>query len=203
VEAYHIRYQAALDDGNINMVMIFRNHGAGAGTSLSHPHSQVIASAVIPAHLRVREAIAQRYQDRWGRCLLCDALAWEREERNRILLETPRFTAFVPFAAETPFEVWIVPSVHRADFGSITDEEKAELAESLRQILVRIREKLGDPDYNYMANSSVRYKAGEPHLHWWLRIRPRVVTPAGFEIGSGMRINPTLPEDDAELLRRS
>jgi UDPglucose--hexose-1-phosphate uridylyltransferase len=63
------------------------------------------------------------------------------------------------------------------------------------------QERLGDPDYSYIVNSAVRYKAEEPHLHWWLQILPRLVTPAGFEIDSGMRINPALPEENAELLR--
>jgi len=107
----------------------------------------------------------------------------------------------VPFAAEVPFEVWIVPRSHSADFSSITVEEKEGLAAVLRAVLRRLKERRGEPDYNYIINSAVRYKAEEPHLHWWLQIRPRLVTPAGFEIGSGIRINPTLPEDNAELLR--
>jgi len=201
VDAYRLRYRTALEDRNINMVLIFRNHGARAGTSLRHPHSQLIASHVVPAHVRARERIAQRYYDYWGRCLLCELLARECEERRRVVMETPGFTAFVPFAAEVPFEVWIVPRSHQADFASITSEERSGLARCLKEMLRRIREKLGDPDYNYIINSSVRYKEEEPQLHWWLQIRPRLVTPAGFEIGSGMRINPTLPEENAEILR--
>jgi UDPglucose--hexose-1-phosphate uridylyltransferase len=201
VEAYQIRCRSALEDRNINMVLVFRNHGAKAGTSLLHPHSQVIASHVVPAHVRRRERIAQSYYDDWGRCLLCDLLAGERKDPVRIVMETPGFTAFVPFAAEVPFEVWIVPRSHSADFSSITVEEKEGLAAVLRAVLRRLKERRGEPDYNYIINSAVRYKAEEPHLHWWLQIRPRLVTPAGFEIGSGIRINPTLPEDNAELLR--
>jgi UDPglucose--hexose-1-phosphate uridylyltransferase len=201
VEAYHRRYVAALEDPNINLVLVFRNHGSKAGTSLLHPHSQLIASAVVPAHARRREQIAQSYFDDWGRCLLCDLLEQELREGRRILVDSPLFAAFVPFAAEVPFEVWIVPRSHRADFASITEEEKPALALVLRDTLSRLREKLGNPDYNYLIHSSVRYRAGEPHLHWWLQVRPRLVTPAGFEIGSGMRINPTVPEDNAGLLR--
>ena len=150
--------------------------------------------------MRRREQIAQEYYDRWGRCLLCDLLAGEREGGDRVVAETPGFIAFVPFAAEVPFELWIVPKIHLADFASIGERDKAELARILKEMLTRLRRKLDDPDYNYIINSAVRYKAGEPHLHWWLQIRPRLVTPAGFEIGSGMRINPTLPEANAAIL---
>lgn len=200
VEAYQIRYRSALEDSNINMVLVFRNHGARAGTSVLHPHSQLIASNVVPAHVRRRERIAQSYYDKWGRCLLCDLLAGEREGQARIVAETSGFTAFVPFAAEVPFEVWIVPRSHRTEFASITGEEKGDLALILRTVLRRLKERLSDPDYNYVVNSATRCKAEQPHLHWWLQIRPRLVTPAGFEIGSGMRINPTLPEENAEVL---
>jgi len=65
----------------------------------------------------------------------------------------------------------------------------------------RLYEKLNDPDYNYIVISATHYKAGEPHLHWYLRIRPRLTTRAGFEIGSGISINPSLPEEDAQYLR--
>jgi UDPglucose--hexose-1-phosphate uridylyltransferase len=203
VDAYQLRYRAAMEDRNVNMVLIFRNHGSKAGTSLRHPHSQLIASNVVPAHIRKREWIAQEYYDERGNCLLCDLLAAEREERVRLISETPDFTAFVPFAAGVPFEVWIVPRTHRAGFASVTAGEREGLAEILRQMLKRLKAGLDDPDYNYIINSAVRYKAEEPHLHWWLQIRPRLVTPAGFEIGSGMLINPTLPEKNARILRGS
>ncbi len=40
------------------------------------------------------------------------------------------------------------------------------------------------------------------HLHWFLRIVPRLTVQAGFEVGAGMNINPSLPESDAAYLRR-
>jgi len=46
-----------------------------------------------------------------------------------------------------------------------------------------------------------RVESGSPCNHWFLQIRPRMTTPAGFEIGSGMTINPSLPENDAKRLR--
>ncbi|MGD9577733.1 MAG: hypothetical protein AB7Y74_05740, partial [Syntrophorhabdus sp.] len=54
--------------------------------------------------------------------------------------------------------------------------------------------KLKDRDYKYAINTCTQYKADEPHLHWYLQIRPRFTTIAGFEIGSGIRINPSNPE---------
>ena len=155
---------------------------------------------MIPRHIRWRELEAQSYFDEWGRCIFCDILAFESQDRQRVILENPSFLAFVPFAADVPFETWVLPKRHHSDFGQITPVEKADLAEALHVLLTRLARKLHDPDYNYVIYSSSRL-ANEPQNHWYVRIRPRLVTRAGFEIGSGIRINPSLPEADAAYLK--
>jgi UDPglucose--hexose-1-phosphate uridylyltransferase len=201
VETYHRRYLQLMEEHENSMVLIFRNHGPGAGTSLIHPHSQVIATGIVPRYVRFREEQAQKYYDEWGRCVYCDILAFEAQDRSRVLRENESFLAFVPYAAEVPFETWILPKTHQADFGSIGEGEKDQLSGMLRDILKMLYDKLNDPDYNYLINTAPRFKSGEPHIHWFLRIRPRLTTQAGFEIGSGISINPSLPEEDAEFLR--
>jgi len=78
---------------------------------------------------------------------------------------------------------------------------EVNLALALREILARLYKKLRDPDYNYVIHTAAQYKAGEPQLHWYLQVQPRLTTQAGFEIGSGMRINPSVPEEDADFLK--
>jgi UDPglucose--hexose-1-phosphate uridylyltransferase len=185
------------------LTLLFRNHGELAGTSLRHAHAQVIVTSIVPPLLRWKEAEAQRYFDSWGRCVYCDILAFERQERHRVVLENAAYLAFVPFAAEVPCEIWLLPKRHQADFGAITAAEKTALALALHDVLARLHAKLGDPDYNYIINTSMRYRAEEPHLHWYLQILPRLTTPAGFEIGSGMSLNPSLPEADAAFLNEA
>ncbi len=155
---------------------------------------------MVPHHYRWREEESQRYFDQWGRCVYCDILAFEREDRRRVVFENDSFLAFIPYAAGVPFEMWIMPKRHHADFGAITDQEQGDLADALRNLLHRLDMRLHEPDYNFIINSAPRYRAGDPQLHWYLEIRPRLVTQAGFEIGSGMRINPSLPEADAAFL---
>ncbi len=201
VETYHRRYVDLMEEHRNMMTIIFRNHGPRAGTSLIHPHSQIIVTGMVPHHIRWREEEAERYFDEWGRCVYCDILKHELRDQKRIVLVNEFFAAFVPYAAEAPFEIWIVPKKHEADFGSIGDEEKLHLSIALRDLLARLHDRLNDPDYNYIINTSARYRANEPQLHWYLQIRPRLTTPAGFEIGSGICINPSLPEEDAGLLR--
>lgn len=200
VETYHRRYVTLMAEHENMMAILFRNHGSRSGASLIHPHSQLVVTGVVPRHVRWREDVAERYFDRWGRCVFCDILAFEQEGERRVIAGNDSFLAFVPFAAEVPFEVWIVPKTHRADFGSINDTEKGRFAAVLHEVLSRLYMRLDDPDYNYVINSAAQYRADEPHLHWFLRIRTRLVTRAGFEIGSGMTINPSLPESDADFL---
>jgi len=200
IETYHQRYVELRDDPRNVMILIFRNHGQRAGASLVHPHSQLITTGIVPRHTRWREDEAQRYFDEWGRCVYCDIVAFELGDRERVVLENESFIAFVPFAAEVPFETWIVPKQHQSDFGTIGDAQKTDLTSALHAILSILREKLNDPDYNYVINTAVS-QTNEPYVHWYVRIRPRLITRAGFEIGSGIRINPSLPEADAALLR--
>jgi len=201
IEAYHSRHLALMRADGTILTIIFRNRGPGAGASLVHPHSQIIALAVAPPHVRWREEEAQRYFDEWGRCCLCDVLDYEMQAEERLLFENGSFAAFVPFAAEVPFEVWIVPKRHQADFAEIRDHEKPDLAQALRYVLGRLDRRLHRPDYNYVIHSSTQYRAGEPQVHWYLQILPRLTTRAGFEIGSGIAINPSIPEEDAAFLR--
>jgi UDPglucose--hexose-1-phosphate uridylyltransferase len=200
IETYHKRYIELMLEHENMMAIIFRNHGDRAGASLKHPHSQIIVTGMVPRHIRWREQEAQDYFDDWARCLYCDILGFEIQNRRRVVQENESFLAFVPFAAEVPFEVWIMPKNHQADFGSISDQEKSDFAAILKKVLGNLYEKLNDPDYNYVINTAARYKAEEPQVHWYCQIHPRLTTQAGYELGAGIRINPSLPELDADFL---
>jgi UDPglucose--hexose-1-phosphate uridylyltransferase len=202
IETYHQHYVELMKVHENMLVLIFRNHGERAGTSLMHPHSQMIVTGIVPPLVREREEQAQRHFDEWGRCVFCEMLEFERDQCARVVFENELFLGFVPFAAEVPFEIWIMPKEHEADFGSITAAQKTALAEALHNVLGRLHTKLSDPDYNYVINSSSQYDSGEPHIHWYLQIRPRMITPAGFELGTGISINPSVPEDDAAFLNQ-
>ncbi|TLD40877.1 MAG: Galactose-1-phosphate uridylyltransferase [Candidatus Jettenia ecosi] len=201
IEVYHKRYRELIKEDENMMVIIFRNHGLRAGTSLIHPHSQIISTGMVPGYIRWREEMALHYFDEWGHCVYCEVLAYEMKDKRRVVYENDLFVAFVPFAAEVPFEILIMPKMHKANFGDISDNEKSSFALALKNILERLKRKLNDPDYNYTVNTSVRYRAEEPQLHWHLLIRPRLTTQAGFEIGSGININPSIPEEDARFLK--
>jgi len=203
IETYAMRYgQAYRAHSEVVAVIIFRNHGSHAGTSLHHPHSQLIATGIIPHHISHEERIAKDYYDLNKRCIMCDVLESERPDGARVVFENNLFLTFVPFAAKVPFELWIVPKRHGSDFGLASEQERTDLAFALCDALKRYQVTLGNPDYNYVIHSYSRQPTELPYLHWYIQIQPRLTTPAGFEMGSGMHVNPSLPEDNAAALRQ-
>lgn len=199
--AYRHRYLDISQDPKYPIITIFRNQGPKAGTSLVHPHSQLIASPVVPRQIRHDLEEAQRYWDDQGRCVYCDLAEFEVRERVRLVSSNDDFVAFIPYAAAVPYELWVLPRVHQASFGEMEIMGVEPLAWILQDCLSRIYRLLANPDYNYVINSAPYYTAGEPHYHWHLKILPRFTTRAGFEIGSGIAINTVAPEVAAEQLR--
>ncbi|MHB9025230.1 MAG: galactose-1-phosphate uridylyltransferase [Armatimonadota bacterium] len=201
VDCYRERYNALNRVPSTELVVIFRNHGTRAGTSLIHPHSQIIASSVVPFPVRNRLYEGQRYFDSLDHCVYCDILDYERKAGTRVVTENEHFLAFTPYASSVPYEVWLLPKHHRATFGTVEGDEVADLASSLHDLLARLWRLLDDPDYNYVINTAPEHLAQVPFYHWHLAIYPRLTTPAGFEIGSGIGINILPPEAAAEQLR--
>lgn len=201
VEVYHERFNAVSEDGGAARVILFRNRGRDAGNSLVHPHAQLIATTTIPPEVRVREIRMLGYHGDSGRCLLCNLKDVERAWDERVVIEDEHFVTVVPWAAEGPYELWIIPRRHQAEFGESEPEERKALAHVLGEVVRRYRDRAGDPDYNLMLHSAPRSRAGSRALHWFIQLRPRIGRLAGFEMATGIHINPSQPEADAAVLR--
>lgn len=198
---YKERYNLLSMDRRVNHVTIFKNHGADAGASLQHPHSQLIATPVIPSQVRHRLHEALAYYDDHGRCIFCHMVQREMEERTRIVQESEHFVAMEMFASATPFATHIYPLRHMASFGDTSTAEIADLAYILRSLLAKIYVGLENPDLNFIIRSGPSDYASARHFHWYISVIPRLTRMAGFELGSGMFINTVLPEAAAEFLR--
>jgi len=182
-------------------VLVFKNHGVSSGTSLEHPHTQIVATPVAPSQVRRRYEVAIAYYDDTDHCLYCDIVKAELEAGTRVIWEDDRLVAFHPFASQRPFETWIAPKKHLAYFGSISDEELSSLAHGLRHTLKQLYVALHDPDFNYIIHTAPVGDEHKPYYLWHVQIVPRLTTAAGFEMGSGIYINTTLPEETAEFIR--
>lgn len=199
--AYRHRLRAFYRDRRIEHVILFKNYGEAAGTSLIHPHSQIVGMPVLPSQLRARLEEALRYWGNVGECLYCRTLHEELREGTRVIAENASFAAFVPYAALSPFHVWFFPKHHSACFGDASDSQLADLAAILREVLARLYAGLADPDYNYVIRSLSPQESALKYFHWYISLIPRVTKSAGFELGTGMFINVALPEHSAEFLR--
>ena len=201
LRAYKARYDALSLDSRIAQITIFKNHGADAGTSLEHPHSQLVASPVISHQVRERLEEALRHYDEYGECMFCQMIEEELGEQSRIVIRSDHFVAMEPFASPTPFATYIFPRRHMAGFSDIGGNEISDLARVLRTVMAKLYHGLHDPDFNYTIRSAPIEALGVKYFHWYVSVIPRLTRVAGFELGSGMFINTVLPEAAAEFLR--
>jgi UDPglucose--hexose-1-phosphate uridylyltransferase len=198
---YLNRGLAMSSDPRIEQVVIFKNHGERAGASLQHPHSQLMAVPVVPGDIRHRIEEARRFFDDTGQCVFCAMLDDELAQHERIVYENDAFVAFVLYAASSPFHMWILPRRHRASFFHITEPELDSLADVIREVFYRLYHRLNDPDFNLVLRSAPAKEPENGYFHWYLAVVPRLSYMAGFELGSGIFINPSIPEACAAFLR--
>jgi UDPglucose--hexose-1-phosphate uridylyltransferase len=200
--AYRERMVDLKKDPRFEYILVFKNHGAAAGASLEHPHSQLIATPIIPIMVSEELNGSSRYWELKERCVWCDIVRQERRSRKkRVVLEASGFVALSPFAPRFPFETWILPTRHRSSFEETGVEELRGLAELLGEFLRRMDRVLNGPPFNFMLHTAPLRDGALEHFHWHLEIIPKLTNVAGYEWGSGFFINPVPPEDAAAALR--
>ena len=108
--------------------------------------------------------------------------------------------AFAPWGSRSPFEVWVVPRAHAADFGQATDADVRQTTTALRNVLGRLSASLDGPPYNLVLHTAPLRERVDATFHWHWEIHPRLREIAGLEIGTGLPVNPVAPEDAVEEL---
>ncbi|HEV3138218.1 MAG TPA: galactose-1-phosphate uridylyltransferase [Pirellulales bacterium] len=181
--------------------MLFKNVGAAAGASLEHSHSQLIVTPIVPISVVEEINGSNDFYRYRGRCVFCDMVEQELGFEKRIVLDSPLFVAFCPFAARFPFETWIVPTGHASHYETLTRDASQELARVLKRVLEKIETALDRPAYNYIVHTAPFDTQALAHYHWHIEIIPRVTKTAGFEWGTGFYINPVPPEESATFMR--
>ncbi len=201
LKVYQYRYSEIKKDSRVEAIILFKNHGEAAGTSVAHPHSQLVATPIVPNQIRSRIEEALRYFDDTGECVCCRTVHDELQAKERLIFQSKNFLAFIPYAALSPFHTWIFPLRHVSSFDEIDAAEINDLAKCLKAVLAKLYHGLNDPDFNYSIRSIPTRELHSEYFHWYFTIVPRVSKTAGFEIGSGMYVNTALPEESAEFLR--
>ena len=211
IDTYIARLQELMKNEQLRYVLLFKNHGKEAGASLLHPHSQIIATPIVPQEVRDSLNIAKAYYEQKERCLFCDVMLAEIKCGERIVEEDEGYVTWAPYASRFPFELAIYPKTHSYDFTTLDDDQRWGLARMLRRTLKRLTMLLGDIPYNFVLKTTPNPipRPGKPgywstlpyDYHWRIAIMPRLTRVAGFEWGTGFYINPMPPENAAEYLR--
>lgn len=207
VEAVLRSYQSrSLDlrrDRRFKYILIFKNVGLQAGASLEHGHSQLIALPMVPKTVYEEVKGARQYYEFRKRCIFCDMIAFEQDNKERVVCENRDFLSFCPLSSRFSFEVWIIPKEHEDDFALLNDRKLKNLALILNEVIKRLKQVLGEHPYNYIIHTSPVNTDGHMGYHWHFEIMPKLTRIAGFESGSGFYVVHTPPEIAARYLREA
>ncbi|MCR4324087.1 MAG: hypothetical protein NUV69_00160 [Candidatus Curtissbacteria bacterium] len=183
LKAFRDRFNANRVNGH---VIIFNNVGEAGGASIHHPHSQLV---VVPKQITL------------------DSL--ELEPTNNVVVDNNHFVVFCPEFSQWPFEMWIAPKKRKEFFGQVTDDVLHDLAEVLQSSLKRLIGHLDATSHIHPGMPMVSFKEGPAYnfyVHfgsdWYIRIIPRLIHRAGFELGTGISVNIVDPVDAAEILKQ-
>ena len=200
LRVYRHRYQANCNDLHVKYVHIIVNHGRESGASLEHSHSQLFGVPLVPQLITEELEGARRHMDSTGECVFCRILSEELSACERVVASNREFVAIAPFASKLPFELWILPRRHQQSFDLIDDEQLAEFARMLREVLGSYYREFDNPPFNYYIHTAPCDGNVYPYYHWHLEVMPKLTTPGSFELGTEMMINITTPENAASFL---
>src|SRR4051812_43421630 len=190
-------------DIRLKALFAFKNHGGPAGSTLFHSHSQLVALPFVPPALQDELLPAKRHFDEKERCVWCDVLAQELRDKERVILETDGMVAISPWAARSPFEMWLFPRQHHSTFEEAGRQLLRQAADALRTLLRKVDVALEKPAYNLLLHTMPLREPRNDWYHWHLELKPVLTLYAGFEWASGCYINPTPPEEAAAFLRQT
>ncbi len=174
------------------------NAGREAGASIDHPHGQLLGIPFVPRELVDEQGGFARFA---GGCLLCTANESEERLGYRVVEKNPSAITYAPYWSGTPYELLIAPRAHQAHLHDATDHALDAIGIAIRNALSAIRHAVGDVAYNVVFHAAP-YRATAP-FHWHVHVLPKLVTRAGFELGTGVYINVVSPERASEDLRQS
>lgn len=187
---YRDRINSLTKEDNVKYVIVFKNHGGAAGTSLIHSHTQLASINLVPPQVSDEVSASKMFDE----CPYCNIINIEKNSHRRCF-ENNSFVAFTPYASRFNYEIWVFPKIHVTNMNDLSDEEFGDLADILKNILSKLKEL--DASYNFF----LHYAPEGKDLHFHIEITPRLANWAGFEFSSNIIINSVSPEDAAKFYR--
>jgi galactose-1-phosphate uridylyltransferase len=196
------RIVRARDGGGTEYLQVVQNWGKQAGAMTNHLCFDVYDLPQIPHRIGEELGGAARFVIREGGCPWCRLVRDEVAHRDRLVFEDSASVCFAPYASRSPFELWVVPRHHEADFGLATDEQLTSAAEALQKV-IRLLDVLDGPPYNLVLHTAPLHESVRETYHWHWEIHPRLRDIAGLELGTGLPVNPISPEGAVDELLAS
>lgn len=192
----------------VDYVFVFENKGESIGVTLNHPHGQIYAYPYVPPVLAREVRAGREHSEQNGTCLWCAILEQEVSDGRRVVAETDRWVAVVPFYARWPYEVHITPRAHLGWLHELDDAHTDELARVFKSVILKYDALFGF-SLPYIMAIHQRPTAADDHSDYHLHIEfyppnrteSKLKYLAGSETGAGAFINDTLPEATAPHLR--
>ena len=181
-------------------LQVVQNWGAEAGARTNHLCLDLYDLPLIPHRVGEELGGAARFVIREGECPWCRLVREESMSRDRLVWEDSSTVAFAPWGSRSPFEVWIVPRLHQADFGRADDAAVHAIASALRHVLGGLGVSLDGPPYNLVLHTAPLRERVDATFHWHWEIHPRLREIAGLELATGLPVNPVSPEAAVEQL---
>jgi len=209
IETFIQRISVHKNNPEIKHIQIIQNHGKRAGSSMTHPHSQLFGGGNYKGTWLDKELKhSKRHFAKEGRCLFCDILEKEIKSGKRIIYKNRNFIAYSPYASSYPFQISVAPRFHSAFFEEMNEKQIKDFAEIVQFAFHRLYVKLRNPDYNFFIRlAPVKFRNDKEEkeiresFHWHLEILPKVTTWGGYEYATNVVVNVVLPEESAEFFR--
>ena len=183
----------------VNYVSIFASDGNGGNAVGEHSHINLVTLPNIPHTILQEAEAAKKVIEDSGTCPICNIVHFEGDGPREIL-STQHFVAICPWASTSPYEFWIVPKRHSANFTSVTQMEINDLAMMLRSTLGGLCKTLKHVQFNLAFHLSPERK-NNVMIHWHVEVYPQISNWAGFERAFGVYMSNTSPEEAAQELK--
>jgi UDPglucose--hexose-1-phosphate uridylyltransferase len=203
MQVYQNECLRGMKDPCVAYVVPFYNFGRDAGASLWHPHYQILAEPVVPAHIANALLHERSYFKKHRRCVRCDVIKTEKKEGKRVVFENKHAIALTPYASKLPYEVQILPKAHSPYFHKASPAVLRDVTALMQKVIKSMKRSLDDPDLNLFIHEAPVDDARYPHHHWHVELFPRTEVPAGFEFSTGTYINTVDPDAAAARLKHA
>lgn len=209
VDLWAERFTVLSQDEKIKYIFMFENRGAVVGVTMPHPHGQIYGYPFLPKRLELELEACKEYKEENGRCMLCDMLADEQQQGDRVIIENEDFVSFLPFFCEYPYGMYIMSKRHVQNITQFTDSERNNLAEILKETAGTL-DSLFDYTFPYMMcmyQNPVNGEDVSDYYHFHIKFYPPMRSAdkqkfnASSETGAWAHCNPTAPEEKAQELR--